>query len=162
MNKAQFDYLCSTYGDSSLKDSEKWKSVCYIATTTTKVPTFSVQHLLRTDQIRFSESIGEPGFFITDYQSAQSGIVNNKFGLVTTFIPLALITSITVTSKTIFNNGKEPSPEPDIPDAVIDALTSEMTEINVIDVGENSSSDEVEYTVIYDGCGANVIDDTNN
>ena len=156
MTKSQFEYLCETYGDPSLPDGEKWKSVCYIATTTTKVPTFSFQHYLLRDKIAYSEKIGEPGFFITDYQPAQSGVFNNSIGMITTFIPLRMITAITVTRKSAVSKESGNIDDPDMDKVLLDGLAtsddSVTHEITGIDANPDSMVD-----IIYDGYGANVI-----
>lgn len=167
MNKVQFDYMCNTYGDPTLSNNEKWKSVAYIATTTTLVPTFSAQYYLRTNQFNYSEKFGEPGFFLIDYLYSPHGPFSNKQGLTVTFIPLSMITAIAFTSKTSFSNGNIPTVEPQKPDIIIgfcdlDADSSKIYNvISTSDDGENNgASPDLEYNIIYTGLGANAADDS--
>ena len=80
MTKETFKYLCETYGDKSLPEGEFWKSVAYISTTTTKVPTFSFQYLLKKNRVKYTddESYGEPGFIIIDNATAEAGPIKSK------------------------------------------------------------------------------------
>ena len=158
MTKSQFDYLCETYGDPNLPAEDKWKSVCYIATTTTKVPTFSFQHYLLRNKIAYSDKIGEPGFFITDYQPAQSGVFNNSVGMITTFIPLRMITAITVTRTSAITSSEDPdNPDDDKDDVIIETSGAEDTgtESHIMD-GASADPNAV-VNVIYDGYNANTL-----
>lgn len=166
MNKAQLDYMCDTYGDPSLSANEKWKSVAYIATETTKVPTFSVQYYLRTNQIQYSEDFGEPGFFLIDYLYSPFGPFHNAQGLTVTFFPLSKIDAVSVTSKTSFKSG-DPSVEPQVPDVVVGTLDANLaadvervvTLSSSIDAEDNGADPDVEYNIIYNGLGANTASD---
>lgn len=106
MTKETFKYLCETYGDKSLPEGEFWKSVAYISTTTTKVPTFSFQYLLKKNRVKYTddESYGEPGFIIIDNATAEAGPIKSKDSLVVTFIPLSLLTAISITNTTYKQN----------------------------------------------------------
>lgn len=101
MTKEQLNYVCNTYGDPRLPDGEKWKSIIYISTTTTKMPTFSFQHFVRRDRAEYIEDGNEPGFIIIDNKSAHSEPMDNQDGLVKFFIPLSMITAISVWGKSI-------------------------------------------------------------
>ncbi len=161
MNKEQLNYLCETYGDKSLNNDEKWKSIVYFATPTSLTPMFSVQDLLKNNQIRYSEKCAEPGFFIIDYQSFEYGVFNTEDGLLITFIPLSKIASITVTPKITYKNNDSDTPDkPQEPDAVVDALTSLDDTANYI-IDMNGGADESEeFEIVYDGLGANTVDTT--
>lgn len=114
MNKVQFDYMCEIYGDPSLSKKDKWKSVEYISTPTTRTPTFSAQYYLKTDQFIYSEDFNEPGFFLIDYQYSPFGPFSNKHGLTVTFIPLTSIISISFTPIVTFNDGSTITPDSQI------------------------------------------------
>lgn len=166
MNKAQLEYACKTYGDPSLSDDEKWKSIAYISTITTKTPTFSVQYYLRTNQIQYSEKFGEPGFFLIDYLYSPYGPFANKQGLIVTFFPLDKITAISITSKNSFKDGK-PTVEPEKPDVIVGVLDANPVVDKVItistdeDIDDNGANPDAEYNIIYNGLGANTEDDFN-
>lgn len=161
MTKEQFDYACSTYGDPNLSSEDKWKSVFYFSTDTTKMPTFSVQHYLKTSQIRYSENIGEPGFFITDYQPAQSGVFSNKRGMITTFIPLSKITSVSITDKSTKETPGGGGDKPSYVNTIVDGQGAEESSDvyeYIISMDDNAASDDSEYIRIYDGTSANVVE----
>ena len=166
MNKAQFDYMCNTYGDSSLAENEKWKSVAYIATTTTKVPTFSAQYYLRTDQLQYSEKFGEPGFFLIDYLYSPFGPFSNRQGLTVTFIPLSKVTAIAVTSKVTYKDDGGSTVKPQEPDAIVgtigaDGITDRIITISTSeDNADNGADPDAEYNIIYNGLGANTAEDS--
>lgn len=168
MNKAQFDYMCENYGDPTLPSDEMWKSVAYIATTTTKVPTFSAQYYLRTNQLQYSEDFNEPGFFLTDYLYSPHGPFSNEQGLVVTFIPLSMITAIAFTSKTSFReeDGSSSTVIPEEPDVIIGAESVDAEGNDVYTIIDATGEDEdngadpnVEYNTIFTGTGANTVDD---
>lgn len=169
MNKAQFDYMCNNYGDPTLSADEKWKSVAYIATTTTRVPTFSAQYYLRTDQLRYSEDFGEPGFFLIDYLYSPHGPYMNEQGLTVTFIPLSMITAIAFTSRTTFreDENQEPTVKPEVPDVIIGSdsvdadATGVFTAISLTEDDIGGADPSIDYNIIYTGTGANTEDDSN-
>lgn len=161
MNKAQFDYMCEMYGDPSLSKKDRWKSVAYICTRTTRTPTFSAQYYLKTDQFIYSENFNEPGIFLIDYQYSPFGPFTNKHGLTVTFIPLQYIISISFTPRVTFNDGSTVTPES--PDVIIgvDDLDAEATNITtVITMDDEGADPDAEYTHVYDGLSANVVDDS--
>lgn len=167
MNKAQFDFMCDNYGDPTLPSNEKWKSVAYIATTTTRVPTFSAQYYLRTNQLQYSEDFNEPGFFLTDYLYSPHGPFSVEQGLTVTFIPLSMITAIAFTSRTSFRDedGSKPTVTPEEPDVIIgsDSVDADAEGVfSVIDAGqENGADPSIEYNTVFDGTGANTEVDSN-
>lgn len=164
MNKNQLDYMCKTYGDPTLSDDEKWKSIAYIATITTKTPTFSAQYYLRTDQFFYSESFGEPGFFLIDYPYSPFGPFSHEHGLIVTFYPLSKVTAVAITPKNSFKNG-EPTVEPEKPDKILGTLNANTSIEKIVtissdaDVADNGANPGVEYNIIYNGLGANTADD---
>lgn len=152
MNKAQFDYMCDTYGDPNLSKKDKWKSIAYITTPTSRTPTFSAQYYLKTDQFRYSEDFNEPGFFLIDYIYSPYGPFSNKHGLTVTFIPLSKVLSISFTSRTSFDDGSTVTPES--PDVIIgsDGVDAEGNDYDtIISMNDNGADPNAEYDVIYDG-----------
>lgn len=142
MTKTQLQYLCTTYGDKSLSENEKWKSIYSFSTCTTKMPTFAFQYYLSRNMVSYVEDgVNEPGFAIISHKPAHSGIDSYK-KRICTFIPLSSIIAVSVLPK-LTEKDPEP-PEDDI--ILLDALDA------------NDEDDQFSYEIEYDN-GA--VDDTN-
>ena len=87
----QIDFLCNSFGDTSLPENERWKCIKYIFA---ENPIIDVQLLIKKGEIIYinNSEIG-PGFYILGTPNADIEPINE--GMVVTFIPLKLIDKIT-------------------------------------------------------------------
>lgn len=101
---SQFDYLCKTFGDPSIPESDRWKSIKYIYI---ENPLPDFQTLLKEHNIIYinNESIGA-GFYIISPPNADTDPINK--GLVVSFIPLEMIDKISfILDDSIVNSENE-------------------------------------------------------
>lgn len=100
MLKTQFDYLCKTFGDTTLPISERWKAIKYIYV---ENPLMDAQLLIKKGELIYidNEEIG-PGFYILGAPNAELNPITNE--LVVSYIPLKLVDKITFVTSFIDTN----------------------------------------------------------
>ena len=93
MRKTQLDFLCETFGDSSLPSNEKWKCIKYIFI---ENPIVDVQLLIKKNEIKYIDNTENgPGFYIMGVPHVDFGVPKLRDKVVT-FIPLKIIDKISL------------------------------------------------------------------
>ena len=115
MTTEQFRFLTSTFGNSSLPESERWKCTRYIYV---ENPICDVETLMKRGEIIYIDNseIGA-GFYIIGKANSDFGIFNNS--TVVTFIPIEVIDKVAISLDNLdVNFGKEG--EIDLSDETVD------------------------------------------
>ena len=101
---SQFDYLCQTFGDPSIPETDRWKSIKYIYV---ENPLPDFQTLLKEHNIIYinNASIGA-GFYIISPPNSNLEPINK--GLVVSFVPLDMVDKISfILDDSIIHSGDE-------------------------------------------------------
>ena len=140
MLKSQFNFLCNTFGDPNLSESDKWKSIKYIFI---ENPIANVQTLLKRNEILYVDNsdIG-PGFYILSYSNADLGVPKYNERVVT-FLPLKLIDKISILASLDIND--------DDTDDKDDNIDDDENNILYVDTfGDTLAIDNIEAEVYED------------
>lgn len=131
MLKSQFDYLCNSYGDSSVSEEDRWKSIKYIYN---ENPLFDVQTLIKENRIIYIDNIAVgPGFYVLEAPYAFS--MANSDELVITFIPLSVIDKISfVTNYITSNKTNTPNEQPISKGPLYKAVSNNSNETEYSDI----------------------------
>lgn len=92
MTSEQYNFLCSTFGNSRKPASERWKCTKYIYI---ENPLIDIQAFLNKGEVIYidNESIGS-GFYILGTPNADFGVINTE--KIITFIPIEAIDKVTL------------------------------------------------------------------
>lgn len=135
----QIDFLCNSFGDTSLPENERWKCIKYIFA---ENPIIDVQLLIKKGEIIYinNSEIG-PGFYILGTPNADFGLPKNDEKVIT-FIPLNLLDKVSILTKFIDINFGE--------NVDIDLSNDETSKLMVNNMEPEDSAILVsDYTELY-------------